>query len=706
MFFIYLIALVGISYLYYRYKAISNKKFFFQSPLFKSLAGSLAILLIAVGIINVFAPSRLPRSYRIATDSLTTTEADTSAGHLLSEKPRYHYELLQKLSSYNRYEPYRTGIRSQYQNFIKSHVRRSRDTGYFGLGVFALINNNYKEALRNFNQITDPGRPYLHYCKGDLYLEQGDVALAEAEFQEELLTKDGNFSESFMRLVDLYEEKENFYALRELMRHEPATSLFPEHLARKTLLYSGDVSEYIFWLFKTIHNQINLTGLIAALAISIVWMVYLARLDIFKGRRATSLLVMFVSGFLSVFVVISFNDVFDLYSSWQRNGEFLNDFYYCFLMIGIPEEFTKIFPLLALLLFVKRLREPIDYLLFASASALGFAFIENLLYFEEITDGIIHGRAYLAAIGHMVDSSFVAYGFVISSFQFRKKINVWAAVSMSFFAGTLSHALYDFLLYQELTVLFFLFFIFAIQVWVILINNCLNNSSSFSYDLASRTEGSRLFISLALTSIFALEYLLIGFSENREQANYQFVGNASSAAFLIIFFSSNLSSFNLVRGYWRDVYFRSREKHGYGSRQQRSLLVSWYLVNSIKPHNYVGRRISIYNDPYNKFLTDVLASPLNGTIVNRIMLYEKGEADPNWFIVKLDSPIPLADVENRYVLVKLRYQEDSLLYEDEVQIFFKAIPDLNLLKRPKRERNLFPFYGWAFMTLQHEEVPS
>ncbi|HET6541724.1 MAG TPA: hypothetical protein VFG46_14640, partial [Chryseolinea sp.] len=48
-----------------------------------------------------------------------------------------------------------------------------------------------------------------------------------------------------------------------------------------------------------------------------------------------------------------------------------------------------------------------------------------------------------------------------------------------------------------------------------------------------------------------------------------------------------------------------------------------------------------------------------------------------------------------YVLARLRYQEDSLLYEDYVEIFFKGVPDLRLLKNAKPQKSDFPFYGWA-----------
>lgn len=701
MFYLFLIGFIGSAYLYYRYTTISDKSMFFQSALVRSFASSAGILIISAFILNILAPKKeaitVPKG-------LTLDFSNTTVDYLAMQNGGFHYDLIHKINVFDHYEVYRDVVRQRYEDLINDRVDAKRNVGYFGLGVYAMEARNFDVALSNFNQIRDDKFAYLHFCKGYIFNQNDKFERAETEFRLELLVPGGNYGESVHYLIDRYDEKQNFPALLELLKHPEAEKFFPDHLARMTLLNHGDAVQYLYWLFKTIYGHVNLLGLVAALAISTVWLIYLLRLDIFKSKKLSSLLLMFSAGCFSVLMVISFNDLFDVISSWARNGELVNDFFYCFLMIGIPEELTKIFPLLVLLLVRRHLKEPIDYILYASASALGFAFIENLLYFQDITDGIIHGRAYLAAIGHMVDTSFIAYGFVICRFHNKKKWRLWLTFPLSFFAGTISHGIYDFLLYQDLIYLFFIFFIFVIQVWVIIINNCLNNSSRFSYDLTSQLDESRLFMAMALTSIFALEYLLVGFSTSSEQANNQLMENASSAGFLIIFFSSNLSSFNLVRAYWRDVYFSSREKRGYGARQGQSLLLNWYFINSIKAHNYVGVRIRLYNDPYNRILDKVLDRQYEGKIVNRIMLYEKEVADPHWFIVKLDHPLLLNGMSQLYVLVKLRYQEDSLLNDDEVQVYFKGIPDLELLKVPARKKEVFPFYGWAYISMQNETV--
>src|SRR5688500_10644261 len=53
MFWLLLIFFVGLSYLYYRYTAVANKKIFFKSSLFLSIVGSIALLFVSIGIVNV-----------------------------------------------------------------------------------------------------------------------------------------------------------------------------------------------------------------------------------------------------------------------------------------------------------------------------------------------------------------------------------------------------------------------------------------------------------------------------------------------------------------------------------------------------------------------------------------------------------------------------------------------------------------------------
>lgn len=699
--FLLLILIVGGSYLSYRYNLAADKRAFFRSSFFRSITGSISILIGSVLIINLFSTaSPTPVKEKIVVND--SIRVDTTYTSLASGKPVYHYKLATIIYENFAYFDQRAIVQKHYTEFINSDNKPLSSLGHFGLGALALKQGKYEDALDHFNGVPDQNLPYLHFCKGEVYRLQENVKSAVDEYTLELKVPEGNFKESFIFLVDQYKHDRNFKGLKELTAFNPSAELFPDQLARITALFNGDVIDYLYWNFITIKNKATVNGFIAALAILITWLFYLFKVDIFNRKKLTDLLLMFTGGIFSLLIIMIINDVYDVLFDWSLTGDFFNDLFYAVTMIGMSEEFTKIFPLLVLLVFKRSFKEPIDYIIYASASALGFAFIENLLYFQHVTEGIIHGRAYFAVIGHMAFSSFVAYGFVLAKFKF-KNTGSFLLIGICFLAGSFAHGLYDFLLFENMHFIFFLYFIFIIQVWIIILNNCLNNSPRFSYKVAANADSSRLTMTLALTGIFALEYLLVGFSEGDHIANRELFANIPFAGFLIIFFSSNLSTFNLIKGYWRDVYFSSREKRGYGTLTGPTLFSSWYLVNAIRAHNYVGLRITLKNDPYNRTLADILTDIYEGVILNRVILYEKNDPDPHWFIIKLDATIPFATDNPKYVLVKLRNQNDSLHDDGEVQVFFKAIPQIELLKTAKPQKNAFPFYGWAYISLQRNK---
>ena len=323
--------------------------------------------------------------------------------------------------------------------------------------------------------------------------------------------------------------------------------------------------------------------------------------------------------------------------------------------------------------------------------------------FEEIKDGIIHGRAYLSVIGHMTFTTVVAYAFVTSKYKLENKKSLWYRLPVGFLLAATFHGIFDLLLFHNLIFWFYVFFVLIVQYWIMMINNAMNNSAHFSYSTAVRAEGSRLFITLGLTGVFALEYVHAGFSHGTDFGNGQLLSNIGFAGFMIIFFSSNLASYDLIKGYWRSMSVFGKEKRGYGNRQQLSPWFRWYFVNASRAHNYVGVQVKIAHEKYNHILANYFEGEYEGRIVSRIILYEDNSADPYWFLIRMKTLLPLPSDRQDYALVKLRYQEDSLQHEDDVEVYFKGIPDMNLLQQQRPAKDKFPFYGWAILSLDQNE---
>jgi hypothetical protein len=366
-------------------------------------------------------------------------------------------------------------------------------------------------------------------------------------------------------------------------------------------------------------------------------------------------------------------------------------------MVGLPEETAKFIPLVIFVSLDRKNNEPLKFIIYASISALGFAFVENLIYFQKTSYGIIHGRAYITVIGHMFFSCLAAYAIVLYQFKYKMNNRIYfiLMILIALIVSSILHGLFDLFLYQNQNFAFYILFIFSVQVWIIIINNSLNNASTFSYSKVTRLEYLQVFIAIALTLIFSLEYFLTSLTRGYEEANYQFSSNFWFAGFAIGFFSSNLSSFNLVRNYWRDIYFSSRERRGYGTMTRGSVLTNWYFVNSIRAHNYVGLKLLLSNDQHNRLLKEVIRTPFEAEIIDRLILCENGDQDPHWFLLKLSQPITIDNYTSKCVLVKLRYQEESLLQNENVQVFFRFVVDEEALNSNILQKEIFPPYGWA-----------
>ncbi|AYB30460.1 PrsW family intramembrane metalloprotease [Chryseolinea soli] len=691
----FLILLIGGAYLGWRFNALSNKKIFFRSPLFLALMSSVTLLVCAAAIVNVFFKDP-PTEVSLADDVVArSTLGDTTWLGLVQQSPEFHYRRIHYLS---RDGKDLDALQKKYEQLSQSRDSVASAIGHFGLGAIYLKKEDREKATFHLYRIQRDDFPYVHFCRGVLYMDGGEPRLAEEQFERELHIKGGNFSGAFSYLLKQYEEHKNFSMLKELLKYDPSPELFPDGLRRRLHWETGDFAAYVTSLLQSIGHMVNAPGFVAALLISAMWLSYIGYLRVFRQRNdLLIMLCLFCGGMISTLAVLSFSDFRELYFPWEMDNTFWNDLLYTVFMIGVPEELVKFFPFLLFMMLTPRLKEPIDFIVYASASALGFAFVENVLYFQNLSAGIIHGRAYLSVIGHMIAASIVVYGFVVSRFQL-KHISAWISVPVSFMIGAAVHGLYDFLLMHDHYILFVVYFIFMVQVWIIILNNCLNNSPFFTYGKVNLLEKSK-YVALGLTFIFAFEYVLVAFMRGPEKANYEFYSSLPFAAMSIIFFASNLSSFNVVRGYWRDIYFSSREKRGYGTLQRGTLLTSWYFVNSIRAHNYVGLKINLSNDPYNHRLAEILDGEYEGDIVSRIVLKDHDDLDPNWFVVKFSRQLPFEGHHPHYALVKLRNQNDSLLYEDDVQIFFKSISDLNQLKSNFPRKEQFPFHGWAYMAL-------
>lgn len=455
----------------------------------------------------------------------------------------------------------------------------------------------------------------------------------------------------------------------------------------------------------SIFTEMHLLGLISATLVFGIWYFYVRSLDFFDKEKIKFTIIIVLAGALITFFTFPLSDAIHglLGISFSENT-FYNLFVYCFLGIGVIEEFIKLIPVLFILYFTNEIDEPIDFIYYACLSALGFAFIENLIYFRELSGSIVIARAITSAVGHMVDSSIVIYGIILVFFN--KPGSKFLTVLKYFLLGSFVHALYDYFIFEGLILFFIASFIFFIQAWVIIINNAINNSKYFDYSISFKHDLVKFKIAEYLIYLLVFNYFINGLLVGKVEANIQYVVSLSYGSLLIIFYVSSISSFDLVKGYWRPVKFqfsRPNEEAFPGVRGV-STFRSFFTDNIITPLNHVGKKIKLHCPRFNHDLLEIFRIG-EGKIVDRLRLvYRKGKRsveDTNWFVVALKTPLEVNDdYENKIILIKIKDTFASFVHDEHIKCWLKLVPKGI---SPKKEKDISKYEDLGYIMINGED---
>jgi RsiW-degrading membrane proteinase PrsW (M82 family) len=299
----------------------------------------------------------------------------------------------------------------------------------------------------------------------------------------------------------------------------------------------------------------NVFGIIGALLICLVWLDFLRRLDIFEPEKwkftvmATCLGALFT---VFLLIILSFPIIRDM-----EPGESVSSILLFYtLRVGLLEESAKIIPMILMLYITNELDEPYDYLKFAMCSALGFATVENIMYFNNHGSEIIDKRAYMSVVGHLSFTCCLAYG-IVRKKMFKKGSNLFNILVFGFL-GILLHGIFDTLLSVGLfgVVFFYLFFYFLVIVLRNMINTTLNFSPWFTEKKFPKIQNAFTFLILGLAGVFGYAAMAISL-ENGLDAGIEFItGNIFLSGSLIFFIPHRLSGMMLEKGNRVDILSR------------------------------------------------------------------------------------------------------------------------------------------------------
>lgn len=448
-------------------------------------------------------------------------------------------------------------IVNRYRELAASPDSGLSDVGHYGLGLIAVLQNDYRKGLEEYGRVKNPDLPYLNNSIGYVRLKLSDYGLAEESLRRELSiyaaadSSRDNIRAAVSNLSDLYIKMKEVEKLAQLSSDQRYRSFVPNGAIRYVNFRKADAWGYLLNYGRAFVVNPTIYGIIASLFIAGLWFFYFVKLDVFEPERYSHLVLALAAGTVASLGTSVVYDFYHFALGFSSEGDLLNEFAYCVLGIGLIEETVKIVPVLLLYRFNKQVNEPLDLLIYGSLTALGFALMENMQYFHSAGFSRITGRAVTASLLHMSLTSIALYGLVLTRF-FNRGNRFWTPL-LTFAAACLIHGLYDlFLISQtwlgELKIISIGILLFTAMAYGHILNTCINRSPFFNQELVPRLKDLARYLGFGMCGIIMLQYLIVAVNFGPASANRDIISVVMSTYFIIWVVSMQLGNFRLQQG--------------------------------------------------------------------------------------------------------------------------------------------------------------
>ncbi len=552
------------------------------------------------------------------------------------------------------------------------------DIGHNFLVSYYLSRSDFNNARLHLNKIQDTTLKYYHVFKSRVMYYYRDTKGAYSAIKNEIVKK-GAIGKANEYLSLFYDAEGEMDSLRNLVYDANAKNHVPLHLKDKIYVLDLDFGNYFKELWRNLTETVNLPGFIGAFLILVTWLFFLMKVNINRTTGVFSVVFVLLLSIIFMIPAWMFYDIFKYFFDFTLNGEIWNDLLYCIFGIGLIEEIVKIIPFLIILWCTKLIRTPVDYIIYASICALGFAFIENFRYFENSGLHIIHSRALTASIAHMIFTSTIAYGLVLAKFKHKKSQFLYFLIFFSI--AIFSHGFYDFWLLNEIVseyyLVTFLFLVMSILVYASFLNNALNHSVLPNSDIKLRTARLASNLSGALIMIFIFEFISVSLVYGPTIGERELVNSVIGGGYMLLFVSVRLSNLDIFPGEWFPVEFFV------------GLLPLQVISGGRKPdfNSLTGKKIAIESFRKGSKLDAIL--PIEGIIISR----KKIEGFTGWFLVKINKTLS-TKAEKEHILIKAKDQGELMDEYSKTVIAFSLIPISDAGKEDKKSKD-YSFVDWA-----------
>ncbi len=554
--------------------------------------------------------------------------------------------------------------------------QQMRDIGNFGTGLCYTFLGNYVKALNYFFSVKNSRLKYLNNSIGYCFFQLGEEENGDIYMHKEIEVG-GDLPSAYQNLASMHYENGQYSLINELLNNKETRQYVPSDIKRHLYLKRFNLLRYFQSVFLITYQNLDFTSFLAALMIVLVYLIYLRKIDIYEPEKWKYILLIFLGGaFFSEFTFL-LSDVLKYFAGFNLNGEVMNDLFYSVIGIGMVEELVKIIPLLFLLKFTGEVNEPVDFIVYASISALGFAFSENLMYFKNLGESVIIGRTLTSVVFHMFLSSLVAYGMVVA--KFKEKRNVFEKFFFFFLIASLLHGLYDFWLVNDKVhnfhFLSVMLFILCLTIYNTLISNSLSNSSFYDSNILLNVKKLQDVLIYSISGILLFQFIAISFKYGAAHGRASLVHSIYSGFYLIMFVTSGLGDIKIRRGVWKPF----------------SLGIPAFSLNFEEDEqDVVGEYFDL--SPFTKTNATVPFLPNRGIIMYR----DEFSGYNNWYFLKLDREVKTGECGS-YLLVRPRFKEKDIHSLEKNIVGVYVLPNCKMVHEKEKKRKDFIFKGCAIM---------
>ncbi len=523
--------------------------------------------------------------------------------------------------------------------------------------------NAYSSGLHDFDLTATA---YINFVRGSAAQKAGNYDQAERYFRQEILVNP-EYDRTYMALYRLYryefpEKLNNFLLQKEMADHLPGDLLHFEYFNM------GYYWKYFVQIFSENFLHIHPLAFLAALVISIIWLIYLRSLDVFNKEKWVDIIAVFIGGILLTNFCLPMYHYAHYVLDMRITGKSWNDFIYSTVVIGGSEETVKMIPWVIFALATRKMKEPYDYILYASVSALGFAFAENWIYLENPHN--IVGRFMMSTVSHMFDASVLAYAVILARYKFKQL--AWKIITpiIGFALACLSHGFYDFWLISPATrglyMITTVFFILSMHVWFFLKNNSMNHSQFYNSTPFNVNFQLNLFM-FGVVGVLMLEYVLISYDFGAIWANQNLTADAWMICAFLLYMTFNLKHIRLARGVWMRYRLPAFRRF---ATSLFTLPDSSYAEPEYE--DISGISLRLFAPKTNPYIGGLL--PVSGICTRKICVGE----NPDWYLFRLNKALGYPGHRDDYVIIKPK-SSDHTLKDDKIEIYLMLIPNNTLI---------------------------